>query len=108
MRYALFLIASVAWAQAALPPTYGVQTRFNSGQDIVPSFDGWYRNADGTYTMVFGYLNRNYQEEPIVAVGADNKVEPGRWIRASRPSFCRDAMPGFTSPKFQPTSATKN
>jgi len=86
MRYVLFLIASIAWAQSALPPTYGVQTRFNSGQDIVPSFDGWYRNADGTYTMVFGYLNRNYQEEPIVAVGVDNKVEPGA-VDQGQPTF---------------------
>ena len=71
-------VAGVLCAQpATLPPTYGVQTRFNTGQDVVPSFDGWFRNADGTFTLVFGYMNRNYVEEPIIAPGADNKVEPG-------------------------------
>ncbi len=73
---ALLAVGAVC-AQPALPPTYGVQTRFNGGQDVVPSFDGWYRNADGSFTMVFGYLNRNYQEEPILAAGPDNKLEPG-------------------------------
>jgi hypothetical protein len=43
----------------------------------VPSFDGWLRNADGSFTMVFGYMNRNYEEELAISAGADNKVEPG-------------------------------
>jgi hypothetical protein len=35
------------------------------------------RNADGTFTMVFGYLNRNWVEEPAIPAGPDNKLEPG-------------------------------
>ena len=27
--------------------------------------------------MYFGYINRNYVETPAVAIGADNKIEPG-------------------------------
>ena len=69
-------VAAVGVAQA-LPPNYINQTKFNSGQDVVPSFDGWMRNPDGTFTMVFGYMNRNYQEEPVIAAGLDNKLEPG-------------------------------
>jgi hypothetical protein len=42
-----------------IPPTYIGQTKFQSGQDVVPSYEGWLQNADGTFTMVFGYLNRN-------------------------------------------------
>ena len=85
---ALLLAATgVLCAQSAtLPPTYGVQTRFNTGQDVVPSFEGWFRNTDGTYTMVFGYMNRNYQEEPVIAVGPDNKVEPGS-VDQGQPTF---------------------
>jgi hypothetical protein len=74
----------VIWLGAALtlaaqppPPTYIPQTRFSSGQDVQPSYDGWLRNADGTFTMVFGYLNRNYQEELSIPAGPDNKMEPG-------------------------------
>src|SRR5271163_5023306 len=72
----VFLIGAVAQAQK-LPPDYIPQTKFDTGQDVVPSFDGWLRNSDGTFTMVFGYLNRNYKEEPILPAGSDNKVEPG-------------------------------
>ena len=53
------------------------QTRFSSGQDIVPTFEGWLRNPDGTFTMVFGYLNRNWKEELIIPPGSDNNVDPG-------------------------------
>lgn len=43
----------------------------------MPSFDGWIRNPDGSFTMVFGYMNRNYEEELAIPAGADNKLEPG-------------------------------
>jgi len=52
------------------------QTRYASGQNIVPVFEGWERNPDGSFTMVFGYMNRNYQEQLDVPVGPDNSVEP--------------------------------
>jgi hypothetical protein len=67
-----------ALAAAQTPaPTYIPQTKFSSGQDVVPSFDGWLRNADGSFTMVFGYMNRNYEQELAIPAGADNQVSPG-------------------------------
>src|SRR5262245_40216245 len=51
--------------------------KFNSGQSLQPVFEGWSRNADGTFLMWFGYLNRNYVETLIVPTGPDNKLEPG-------------------------------
>jgi hypothetical protein len=44
---------------------------------VIPYFEGWIRNADGTFDLVFGYFNRNYVEEFAIPAGADNKVEPG-------------------------------
>jgi hypothetical protein len=73
---ASFVASAMAGAQT-LPPTYINETKFNAGQAVVPSFDGWLRNPDGTFTMVFGYMNRNYKEEPAIPAGPDNKVEPG-------------------------------
>ena len=58
-------------------PTYIPQTKFATGQDVQPVFEGWLRNGDGTFTMVFGYLNRNYQEELAIPAGPDNKLETG-------------------------------
>jgi hypothetical protein len=72
-----FGAACSASGQGPPPPTYIPQTRFDRGQDVVPSFDGWIRNADGTFTLVFGYMNRNYEEELAIPSGPDNKLEPG-------------------------------
>jgi hypothetical protein len=81
LRSMLLAIASVLAAQyaaaQATPQTYIPQTKFARGQDVVPSFDGWLRNPDGSFTMVFGYMNRNYEEELVIMAGPDNKLEPG-------------------------------
>ncbi len=61
----------------ALAGFAGAQIRYSSGQDVVPVFEGWDRNPDGSFNMVFGYMNRNYEEQLEVPVGANNKVEPG-------------------------------
>lgn len=51
--------------------------KFNSGQSVQPAFEGWSRNADGSFNMHFGYLNRNWVQELYVPVGPNNSVEPG-------------------------------
>jgi hypothetical protein len=58
-------------------PTELPQVRFNSGQNIVPYFEGWIRNPDGTFDLVFGYFNRNWTEEIAIEPGPQNSVEPG-------------------------------
>ena len=58
-------------------PTELPSTKFSSGQDVVPYFEGWVHNTDGTFDLVFGYFNRNWQEELAIPAGTDNSVEPG-------------------------------
>ena len=58
-------------------PTAIPQTKFVSGQNVVPYFEGWIRNADGSFDLVFGYFNRNWQEELAIPAGPDNRFEPG-------------------------------
>ena len=53
------------------------QVRYERGQDVVPVFEGWERNADGSINMVFGYMNRNYGEEVDIPGGPDNTIAPG-------------------------------
>jgi hypothetical protein len=50
--------------------------KYISGQDVQPVFEGWSRRPDGSFLMHFGYLNRNYVEEPSVPVGPNNSIEP--------------------------------
>jgi hypothetical protein len=47
-----------------------------TGQNIAPVFEGWEPNPDGSFNMVFGYMNRNYDEILDVPVGPDNALEP--------------------------------
>lgn len=57
---------------------YGVaQVHYSSGQNVVPVYEGWETNPDGSFNMVFGYMNRNYEERVDVPVGPDNRMEPG-------------------------------
>jgi hypothetical protein len=51
--------------------------KFNSGQGVQPAFEGWSRNADGSFNMHFGYLNRNWVQELSVPIGPNNNFEPG-------------------------------
>src|SRR5471032_70019 len=70
------VLAALGTVHAQLP-TELPQTKFTSGQDVVPYFEGWIRNTDGTFDLVFGYFNRNWEETPAIAAGAENTVEPG-------------------------------
>src|SRR5262245_15647529 len=74
---AVLALALVAHVTAQQLPTAIPQTKFVSGQNIVPYFEGWIRNADGSFDLVFGYFNRNWQEELAIPAGSDNKFEPG-------------------------------
>ena len=58
-------------------PTELPSTKFTSGQDVQPYFEGWIRNQDGSFDMVFGYFNRNWQEELAIPAEPDNMIEPG-------------------------------
>jgi len=53
------------------------QLAYQSGQNISPAYEGWIQNEDGSKTMVFGYMNRNWSEEHGVPVGDDNFFSPG-------------------------------
>lgn len=50
---------------------------YNSGQSIAPAYEGWEEDADGSKYFLFGYMNRNWEEEPDIPVGASNGFSPG-------------------------------
>src|SRR5581483_2077641 len=45
------------------------EIKYNKGQSIQPAFEGWMKNPDGSYSLWFGYLNRNYEETPNIPIG---------------------------------------
>jgi hypothetical protein len=68
------VLVLVLAALAVLP--LGGQS-YSSGQPVWPAFEGWEKNDDGSASLVFGYMNDNWQEELDVPIGPDNGLEPG-------------------------------
>jgi hypothetical protein len=68
---AMVLVSLTSVAQIPLAPPS------TKGQTVTPAFEGWYRNPDGTYSLSFGYFNRNFEEVLEIPVGPDNFFEPG-------------------------------
>jgi hypothetical protein len=69
----------LAWATVAA----SAQTRVTlepvheSGQSVTGAFEGWFKNPDGTFSLLLGYFNRNASEELDIPIGPDNRIEPG-------------------------------
>ena len=80
------------------------QVLYLSGQGIQPIYEGFEENPDGTFTMWFGYLNRNYEETPAVPVGADNRFEVADGVSIAGP-VSRDLVLSDPGPadRGQPT-----
>ena len=55
-----------------------LQPRSSVDRVIAPFLEGWYANEDGTYTLSFGYLNRN-DEAVEIALGEGNFLEPAQF-----------------------------
>lgn len=53
------------------------QWAYDRGQNVVPVFEGWEANPDGTFNMVFGFFNRNCHETLHLPIGPANNIEPG-------------------------------
>ena len=68
----------VAAALSALRPGAAAQSlSYTKGQNISPAYEGWEQAADGTKYFLFGYMNRNWEEEIDVPVGPDNGFSIG-------------------------------
>lgn len=76
----LAISAGSAGAQAPLAPAAA------TGQTATPAFEGWYKNSDGTYSLSFGYYNRNTSEVVSIPIGPDNFVSPGE-ANQGQPSY---------------------
>lgn len=75
-RWSVLTLAFVV----AAPLTISAQVaplRHDKGQPVVPFYEGWYRDPNGTVYVSFGYLNLNYSETVEIPTGPNNRIEPG-------------------------------
>jgi hypothetical protein len=80
LLWILFLAGAVILLAASAPLTaqqapYAGDGRTARGLDVTPAYEGWLPNPDGTFTMLFGYMNRNFEEELDIPIGPDNNVD---------------------------------
>jgi hypothetical protein len=67
MLYSLLLLV------LALPQSL----TYSRGQNISPAYEGWEQSADGSRYFVFGYMNRNWEEEIDIPIGPGNTFNTG-------------------------------
>ncbi len=70
---------------------------YAKGQNVSPAYEGWEEDSAGRKFFVFGYMNRNWQEELDVPVGPDNRFITGN----ARPGPA-DALPAAPQPLHLP------
>ena len=61
----------------ARPAPAQLEPPADRGKSITPAFEGWYKNSDGTFTLLLGYFNRNSKQILEIPVGPNNRIEPG-------------------------------
>ena len=72
------LIALCTLAAAAQQPSVLPMAPFRErGASVTPAFEGWYKNDDGSFSMLVGYYNRNSKEPLEIPIGPNNRIEPG-------------------------------
>jgi hypothetical protein len=68
----IFVIVSLSAVTAS-----GQSLSYTKGQNVAPAYEGWEYGADGAKYFVFGYMNRNWEEEIDVPVGPENGFNVG-------------------------------
>ena len=66
-------VMTVAFAASSQVP--GTVRDF--GRPVAPMFEGWYRNADGTATILLGFFNPNTMQTVELPIGDLNRFSPG-------------------------------
>src|SRR5688572_63057 len=71
------LLVFTAVAIVVVGATAQTRYMYMKGESVHPAYEGWWPNPDGSFTMFFGYMNSNWEEEFDVPIGPANGFEPG-------------------------------
>lgn len=75
-RFAIAILVAGAVSLCAQQQVY-IEPPHDSGQGVTPAYEGWFPNSDGSFSILFGYYNRNQKQELDIPVGPDNHIDPG-------------------------------
>lgn len=68
------VLSAAAQAQSGRLP---FEPPHDSGQGVTGAYEGWFKNPDGSVSLLFGYFNRNFKEVLDIPIGPNNRIEPG-------------------------------
>jgi hypothetical protein len=71
----IFCLALAAGFAVSTPAAQSLT--YSRGQNVAPAYEGWEQGADGAKYFLFGYMNRNWEEEIDVPIGPDNSFNVG-------------------------------
>ena len=82
---------------------------FLTGEIVSPAYEGWWPNEDGSFTLFFGYMNSNWEQEFEIPIGPDNYftlTEPGGLDDLERealePAVADQGQPAHFYPRRNP------
>jgi hypothetical protein len=96
---AVTLLGAFIWLAPAASAS-AQSLSYNSGQSVAPAYEGWEEDADGAKYFLFGYMNRNWEEEPDIPVGPGNNFSPALLTPASRRTSCPGAIVSSSGSRF--------
>ena len=99
---AVGLAASPLSPQAPADPLTPLRA---SGDLVAPYFDGWYANADGSFTLSFGFMNRNTEEVVDIPLGPNNHIRPAEFDGVQPTHFTPVSYGGFSGRRERGTFA---
>ena len=67
----------IVFALLLSAPLSAQQLSYTRGQNISPAYEGWEQASDGSKYFLFGYMNRNWEEEIDAPVGPENGFNVG-------------------------------
>ena len=95
----LLCYAARCYAQVA-----ALRAAHESGASVTGAFEGWFKNPDGTFSLLLGYYNRNQKQELDIPIGPDNRIEPGGPDRGQPTHFLAGRQWGMFTVRFRPIS----
>lgn len=79
-RELLFVALGCGLAMGGVPSAAAQSLPFepprDAGKGVTGAFEGWFRNSDGSFSLLFGYFNRNEQQILDIPIGPNNRIEP--------------------------------
>lgn len=74
---AVALTAVTFAGSGAVDAQLPLEPKQTSGQSITPAYEGWFKNQDGSFSLLVGYYNRNQTQTLDIPIGPRNRIEPG-------------------------------